>query len=624
MKTTIYYYDIDEMSIEYLKGDKFKDRMKLANLEVDLYTGKTALMTSVKFKKDTYARLLLITSKQKEDWLSTGKEKMLAKDTVETLDDFSQLEKILQDTYQLEYDKVRSAESILETGKDTSGVLNSNLNSPGPEVTPKKLKRTQVETPVRQVSEEPIPDNFEPKTESSKPKVQMAKGTERVKAEDYLFQDGYHNKKIIKTRSDQFTLVEIEDYETTGKAVEQIIDVAGYEVSVNKETEELVKYKNRIKELTNLLNEKEKAYLEYQSPESIQELTDSFVDLQDKYEELNRRYDTLIDKGDPNTNKAIKLLQQDLEKSKLNLDSVKEDNEELFKTNNDLIVKNKDLENDIKNLQNEYDRYKKAKSEQLSEYEEKESFEYIQQNIKLSEVNRTLRAEITDKNLEIENLMRDKREQSKGINTSAPDTIGSHHVTPNRRYNNILLIVSLGYLAHKQVYNSILPVSEFTKSKSVLIDLSRSTKLLEAFKMQISHSPSKFLLGEKSLDNSLSTATSLKGTGVSFKTLSTSASGLNRDVFKRTNWDNVLTDLNSKSSILYLGNLEDTSVFDLVRELQQKDVEITTLVVLPAQLDKVSLFNLTGLKASKLTFVGQENQGYSNLKIGLTYRPLTL
>lgn len=633
MKTIIYYYGIDEMSVEYLKSDKFKDRMNLNNLEPEVITEKTALMTSVKFRKDNFSTLFLITPEQKDKWLSENKEKFISKKNTMTVSSFEDLEGIIQEVFSVDYDPVRSAINFLEND-DGKEILQENLKSS------EKSLKNDLDVPAGGTASSESPsvmknglsqlleesdtgsDNLSQLFNTPSVELDMVKDSEKTKASDFLFEEGYHEKKVNRTKENQFVLVEFEDSEKKSKAIEQTIDVTGFEVTSTKESEELMKYKKRIKELQQEIQAQYKKYLEYKSPDAIKELTDSYIELQDKYDDLDERYTNLMTNGDPNTNKALIVIKEELDRVKSDLDKAREDNENLFSENKSLLEDKKDLQSEYRNLTSEFNRYKEMQDSKLEDMQNKDSFEYLQENIKLSEANRALRQDVQEKDNIIDNLKRDKLELSKGIVRKTNSDTGNFILNSLKRYENITVVVSLGDNANGQFYNSVLPTPEFSSGKDTLVDLARGTRLTEAFKLTKAHNPLKFLLGEKSLNESLSRAVSLNGTGVEFNVLSTSAHGIKRDALKMTDWNVILTELNKTRCILYLGNLEDSSVYDFVRELQQKDTAINIMTILSETLTKVSMFNLEGLKASKLSFVGQNARKYSKLKVDMYYQPL--
>lgn len=620
MKTHIYYHGIDQMSIDYLKSDKFKDRMSLHQLEVEIKTEKSATVSSIRFRGDSFSSLFLITSSQKEEWLSRGKDKFLSKEVTTTLDDFSQLEELLQKTYSLPYDQERSAINILDDPSST-GVLNlENLDPQTPEQNSYTQSKIQSNQPQPQSSQPQTTQNqlSDPFNPINKPlTLDMVANSEKVKPADYLFDAGYQAKKVSRTKLDQFTLIEYSTSDSTSTAVEQTVAVEGFEVTVTKETEDLVKYKRRIKDLQLEISKLSKQYLGYQSPEAIGELADSYSKLQDEFESLDRKYQSLIENGDPNTKKAMGIIQEEMGRVKQELSEAKQDNENLFDVNNKLLEEKREVETNLRNLKTEYDQYKNTQAKWQNDMKEQDSFKLLESNVQISDANLKLRQKLTELTGQIENLKRENLEASSGLSGSK----NQYHLSPQQRFSNITLIVSIGAEANLQTYHSILASPDHSSGKSILLDLNRNTYLLDAFSMRTIHNPNKYLKQQKSLQDSLSTAVALNGTGVSLETLTTVSHGLDRTSFHATDWDKTLQELNNNPSIMYIGNLEDGAVYDFLKYIQQNNIAITTLVVLPAKTNKTMYFNLIGLKLSQLHFAGQQGSNYDKLKISYTYMP---
>lgn len=587
METRIYYFGLSDDLIETLKSTELSDALATKKLEITVHTSKTAFITANKAYKDKYTQLFLINEDTKNFFMDKGKVNWVEGAFTHIINSAAELEGVLNEVYAL---------------------------APEPEVT----TEAQDEQGTQEASEQTLEDNVEldpfgnPVIKETTQAQQQTPHSSTYLEEDEVkvFKHDFKQPRIKRAQTEVEKRFKLHVYKDTGsRGIEEDLDVGSFENTQARVIKDLAEHKFLLTEAEAELNRLKTQYAGYTSPNQTQVLLTQITQLSDSKDAIEKELADLRITGNPTLLSELA---------------------DLKTQHAELVERYKTLELNFTNIKIERDGLEGKVSSLTQEVEEKtaEVTRYentfnaassntkdilLTENIKLANNNRKLQVE-TDK------LIKEKASlqvQLESLLIKLQTSTGNVPIVQGN-LPNVELWFSLSDRGNELFYERVLTDTQFTSDKQLVIDLGTNSYLSSFIKLTSITNPYKWLTEGLPIEGSYA------GTQAMSANLITSmAHPQPRWLYtNKVDWQTKLEELNKQRTLLYLGVLTNTEVYNFMRMIQANEVQIPMYGLLgdTTQSFNIDKMNLSGLNLRTLKLVGSRGLQYSQLPIALNYK----
>lgn len=597
METHIYYTGVRPEVIEYLKSEELAILLSKLQLDVKVISERTSLITATKAFKDVNMQLFAISSEIQQRFIEIDKKEWLSNECTYIINDIEDAKQAVEDVYKIsKINKQKPEEIVIEE----------------PE-----MVEEEVLLPEQQEEVDIFGDIVATAEVKDKQEPSGVRQTEAFKEEDnnFISPNKLRHQEVKEDRVRMFI------YEDTGAyGIEEMIDISEFENTKKKIDQQLIDLNEQVVDLENKLEEYEVKYMGYISPEENQALLDKIAELEI---EKDKAIASLEDLNKVNH----KQLKEELEFYKTQYESMKKEISDIQKTYTEIKIDRDNKLLEIEKLEEELKEttFKIEKLKEISEVTEvkhntKENL--VIENLKLAKEIKTAK---TDK-MKIEKENSILLMQLENMRLKMQSTTGN---VPNISgvFENIEIVFSLSYLGNRLFYKNILTSQPYIIDKEWVIDLGSNSEIKQAVELQAVKSPYKWLIDNKTIEESVSIKKENTGGFLlnkeNQKIITTFAHIQPRFLYtNQVNWQQKLEDLNSRGrSLLYIGCLNNNDCYNLIKLLQLKQVKVKMTCILSNTKDSFMLdkMSLDGLSIKGVSFIGDRNFKYSSFPIASFY-----
>lgn len=566
METTIYYFGIGDELESFLKSQEIIDKIKSKDLEPLFKTRGTGFITAKTSKKDVTTQMLLI-SKEVYETFKTKKKR---------------------DYYDNDYTFVVETEDEIRQAVDT-------------------IYKTA----------EPVEPEVEEEPEEELTEEELIFGKKEEVEEVDVLNDDHKNDfirpQVKRTQELEPGIVRMFTYEDTGSyGIEELVEVAGFEVTHTKMVEKLKNLSKKLTEAEDKLLDIQHQYTGYVDPSQVETLIKSIEAITNERDSIIEKYNKLVESG--------------IEEKALKHDLIQEENKRVnmeLKTTQDNLVT---LQVELKNIE-EYVKDLEAKSGLLEDDlklardlansnagKDVSSSQILKDNTMLANKANRLEKDLKNAHKEKGALKSQIENLILKLNTTSTNL-----AKVDGNYPNIEIWFSTSSGGNNNFYEAILTDKQFTNGKELLVDISNDSSLLKHIQLTKVVTPYKWLEG---IDNNLDKC-KVKGTNSDLDIITGVRHNQPRNLYTTDiDWQQKLRDLNKTKTILYLGSITNNDVYNFIKMLITNKVNISLYGVLTGNTSDINVDyqNLTDLNINDIKFVGMVDTKYNKLDVKLVYK----